>query len=871
MLFVRGHRILLFLYGLALSAVLMPSDAFGSLPPQNADRVMDTITSLDVDASAQETVVSIQGNGRMPSYSTRAIPSPPRIIVDLLTDVPGFKSIHKSVDGTHLTSIRVGHHPGAIRLVLDLTGPGISGFSTKLQAQGLVLTLPETLSVGYLPTTSAGDGSDVTRQAGSLKPQKQNTDPIGQTPAGTNPARTAPDKATRPERVGPDPTGHGLFDAMQALMQVDAGDDEFDIPTYLSAVTAYRAQNWQGAIEHLNRLVQNSPSKTHSEKAYFLLAKTINQLYAPDVDLHFNEIWEAYKDAINRFPYSAYTPDAYLSIGNLFLSSEIYTEAWGYYNLVVEADHYALATARALLKKAQIFTFKKKKVEALDIYRTIIQRYPHIPETIQAKVEMAGILFELNQFSKSLAILESLERYGEDVYAYPEMFRYLGNIYYQTGSYAQAREHLFRFYNCRPDTEESPLILARIADTFRKEGLLEEATKFYRLTLSRHAQTEGALISMYRLAAMQESDGIKADEGLEAELNILGGRLEFPRKIYEDVIQNAISHNRKTPLLQYALLKLSILDQREGKYADSLKRLKEMLKKYPQTTLKREIDETFDKALTILLRNSLDAKKYKYVLNMYQAEKENINALNSTEIYITVGRAAVALKLTDLGIKLFEKAAAQLPNENIPADLLFHLGRAYYERGLSQRAQNQFDLLLNTRPQDVFTADAWMYKGQISFADGDYSKAAGMFAQALQHNDKSCERVNILMYRTKALMQMKSKSDAVQSLVQAQNAARSCLGGDFQMLAQIGKLYMELGEIEKALAAFGAAHDMAGDVQARIRLKIQMARCYELTNQKESYLAIYTEIAEQDDPFWSNVAREKVEAINFKPVGEDTE
>jgi len=806
----------------------------------------------------------------MPNIATRTFPSPPRIVVDLLTDGSGFKSIHKPVNGDNLASIRVGHHPGAIRLVLDLTGPEVSAFSTTMQDQRLVVTLHETDTIGSLQVTSAAAGTGDDTETGSSNTRMQKTSVAAQAPESAGPNETASNSLVVADSVSPQAANPGLFNALQKLMHVDANDDVFDMPTYLSAVTAYQAQNWQGAIEHLNRFVQKSPPSTHVEKAYFLLAKTIDRLHADDLENHFSKIWDAYKDAIYRYPDSAYTPDAYLSIGNLYFRSDIYIEAWGYYNLVIDAKHYALATVQALLKKAQILTFKKKKAKALEIYNSIIQGYPQIPETIQAKVSMAGILFELNQFSKALVILESLEQHSEYAYAYPEMLRYLGNIYYQTGSYTKAREQLFRFYNCRPDTAESPLVLARIADAFREEGLIEEATKFYRLTLTRHAQTEGALISMYRLAAMQESDGIKAEERLQPEFNITGGRLDFPRKIYEDVIQNAIDSNRTTPLLQYALLKLSILDQREGKYVDSLNRLKELLKKYPQTRLKREIEETFGKALTILLQNSLKAKKYKHVLNIYQAEKDNISPINSAEIFITVGRAAVELKLTDLGVELFDKAAAQLPDEKKPADLLFYLGRAYYKRGSFKRAQNQFELLLNDHPKNGFSVDAYMYKGQIFLANGDYLKAAKMFANALQHNDKSCKHVNILMYRTQALMQIKSNQQAVESLVQAQNAAQSCLGSDSQMYAEIGNLHIQLGEIEKALAALGIAHDMESDTRSQMRLKIQMARCYELTNQKDSYVAIYTEVANQDDPFWRNVAKEKMEAINYKPIDSDT-
>ena len=873
------------LLGVIICQVLGQAQA--SPVPDSTMAMLDRITNLDVSKTDGATTIVIQGNGLMPAVATRTIAFPPRIVIDLLATTPRFKSIVKEVSDAKLKSIRIGHHPSAIRLVLDVSGSEVPRFSTSLQDQELIvcLTPPPLKDNSDLPADKDRpqvDGNEVAisilnpiQEVAEFIPVNQKTIEFGLETSGSDPSdkkssnqiQISNNVENRRASVSmPNESVQTIFDADATLAEIETVNPQVDIAGYLNAVMAYQANNWPGALDHLNEFIESSPPNLHVEKAFFLLAKTYDRQYTDSLDNHFNKIWDAYKDAIYRYPESAYTPDAYLSIGNLFFRTQIYSEALGYYNLVIEMDHFAKATISAFLKKAQILSHKNKKREALKIYRLVVERFPQTPGSIQAKVEMAGVMFDLNQFGQARNVLEKLEQNPKFAYAYPALLQYLGDIYFQLGMYSKARKQLLRFYNCRPDTDESPLVLARIADTYREDGLIADATKFYRLTIKRHAQTEGALISMYRLAAMQESGGLTPEEGLVSELNIMGAKLNFPRKIYEDVIQNAIDNNKQTPLLQYALLKLSLLDQREGKYEDSLKRLKDLLKQYPHTNLKPEIEQTFEKTLLSILEKKLGAKKFIQVLNVYQAEKNNIEALNSPEIYIVIARAALALELTDLGDEMFSMAAKQLPDEQKPSDLIYHVGQELYRRGEFRRALAQMDLLLDKDPIDSYSGQAWLLKGQIYVAINEYEKSVQMFARALDHNAKSCQRKDILMLQAKALIHMKSTQNAEQALAQAQGEMASCFDSTFQMYAEIGLLYLQLGEPQRALDVITTAHEMAKDVSSKTRLKILMARCYEHMNQKDSYLAIYAEVANQEDPFWRHVAREKMESVNFETI-----
>ena len=80
---------------------------------------------------------------------------------------------------------------------------------------------------------------------------------------------------------------------------------------------------------------------------------------------------------------------------------------------------------------------------------------------------------------------------------------------------------------------------------------------------------------------------------------------------------------------------------------------------------------------------------------------------------------------------------------------------------------------------------------------------------------------------------------------------------------EIGGLYLHLGYPKKALPIFNDALEIEKEEENRIRLKLKIAQCYRLLDKKEDYLALYDQISTLNDPFWSNLAKERIEEINF--------
>jgi len=824
---------LLFMLVSAMVVLAVHGVSNASAPADAEQGPATGITSISERRSDGADVLMIKADGRFPREHTAWINAvPPKIIIDISLQVPPFESTVQAVSFPGVRTVRVGHHPKTIRLVLDLEGPDIPMFSSAVEGSVLVISLQT-------------DSDDTVETILPFQKSRLVTDPT--------------------ENRGSLQRGAHLYDAQAQLIRLEG----MNAPSvYRNSVAAYTAENWSTAVNYLDEFIETSPESLFTEKAYFLAAKAYDRLHADNSDRHYNAVKQRYEDGIYRYPESAYVPDAYFAIADLSFRVGVAPQSMGYCNLVINLGKQDHATLKAKILKAKLLSAANKTEEALAMYQTIQRQYPDLAEGVQVKIETAETLFKMNRFQQSLGILKTLAQKSENVSRYPQLSRILGNNYYQLGDFTRAREHLFRYYNTSPDAQDGHLILARIADAYREEGQAAAATKFYRLAVERHPDTEGAMISMYRMAEQQENGEIEADKntGTGMGIKVIDSRVGMPREIYAKVVQGALAKDETSPLVQYALLKLAIIDLKDKQYGRSLDRLKHLMEQYPQTRLKKEINRAFEEALLSILEADFKVKKYKRIVNTYQAEKKILAQCTAPRLFLIIARSAMHLELDDLAGEMFKRADLYLPDQKKPADLLFHLAETLDEQGEPRGALAYIDLFIANFPEDKTIADGYVLKGNILSHLNEHAQAANMFSSALDHTYGACARPGILIQKAKALSASGVQEPGYQTLLAADKAAKGCgsVGGD--TLAEIGELYLQSGYPEKALAAIQSDRTAGGQGIHASRLQLVMARCYEELNNKDSYVSIYNEVANQDDRFWGKVAREKMDEISFNAV-----
>ena len=872
---LRGRKTQKIISNLLILAVMLIGQPYLSIAARYpvlsvTDDDLKEVVSISIADGNRGTILTVKSVGKMTMERAMLLDEPPRMIYDLFYDGPPFASVTRSVNNLYLESIRVGYHPNKIRLVLDAKGPDIPKFTHQSGNRELIIVLEAGRQGGI---KSAGSGAKVMDVKETNPPVYKSS--LSEENNGSHETESIPaDSAKAAAAVIIDASimdTSGPKDVFQQepsllpekMMHLDPDDGSEDRALFLKGIEAFKYQRWPESEKSLKHLIKTYPKGRYFEKAYFLLAKSIEQLHSQTTTEHFSEIKSHYEDAIYRFPKSIFIPDALLSVGNLYLKVKNYSEAIGYFNLVIENKTDDIACVKAMIQKGNLLFQKGKYAEALSVYERIIQNYGGSFAVTEAEISAAKALFEMNRFEKSINLLTRLAQKPENIYRYPDISLYLGYNYYQKKDYAEARKNLFRYYNIYPDSETCPMVLSKIGDSYRAEGLMNAATKIYQLVLTRFPQTEGALISLTRLAEEQESGDLKIAEGILAPIDVTGEAIASPQNIYEEVIRESIGKNNNSPMVEYALLKLAVIYRKEKSNGKSLDILKDLLEKYPQSKLLPEIIYALSDTFEAVLEDQGE-EEYIKILNIYQKQQEPVQRLAPPKTFIAVAKAYQRLGLEDMAAELFLKADALLPAGKKPEELLFYLGKYYFEKGQNERGLEKINSLVILYPAGEYSAKAYHLKGGAFQKNKEYTQAIEMFSQALKSRPKTEDRINILVDKARALMSSGLNEEGLAAARAAEQSLAENPEQNQSLYQGVGDLYLHLGRPEEALSLFNRALSFEKNEKNSIRLKFSIARCYEAMNKKSDYIPLYNQLAGLDDPLWSLVAKERLEAIDFE-------
>lgn len=843
--------------------------------------MISRIVSIKTHKSKGQTIATVLGDGKISEYIIKPLKAPPRILVDIVCAARLLGGVSKVVENSDIKIIRIGYHAQKIRIVFDIKGSVVPSFTDKSVDNELIITFKSKEGEDKKEHDNTTNVIEKTKDLATFKknenvkvndipkdienPHKnkvlEEMTPLISETLG-NQKISAPEKGAKnvvKKQNRSKEDGLTKSSPEEKLTQMVEDDGKEDTSIYLKCLNTYKAKDWEGAIENLTRLIKKYPQGRYTEKAYFILAKSYDHLSTEFDSVKYKEIKDHYEDAISRFPTSEYVPDALFSIGNLYFHVKNYYEAMGYYNLVIKKDKGSILRIKALMQKTRVLLLRNRKedaLSALDELETITSEYPNLSERKEARKEKAKILFEMNKFNRSLKILNELNKEDpENIYKHPEISLYIGYNYYQLGDNQKARENLYRYYNICPEREINHLVLNQIGDTYRNEGLIEDAVKFYRMVLERFPDTDGAIISKIRLAEQQEDK-----DWIEKTRKEMGSS----KKIYENIVNDSVDKkDEKNPLIQLSMLKLGITYQKEKEYEKSLKVLKELLEKYPKTSLKKELSHALMVTIEGMLKKDIKNHKHLKIINLYLKDEKIFSMVNAPELFLPVARAFVYINLDDMAIEVFKKADILLADNDKPADLLFTMGKYLFEQDNSEGAFKKFDILIANHPYSKFASEAYQLRGRILLKQKQYKPAADTFIKALKYPVPKCQRARLLIEKAKALTGSNSKENALMAINEVNEIKKDCDFTDYNIDQELGDLYLSLGDVRKALNIFNQVIQTTKEDSSKNPLKLKLAECYWRLNKKEDSLALYNQIISLNDPFWSNLAKERMDEIQF--------
>lgn len=668
----------LFLTAALIASVLSFTQICAADVVSVTDDFFKEIALISVNESNREISLSVRLNQKIEIRSNRSVDSPPRIVYDLFYDGDPFPSVNRSIENAGLKSIRVGYHPGLMRIVLDLKKILPPDFFHRVKDHDLVITL-----------------------------------------------------GTRKES--------GVKKAVSSDNTADAPD--------------------------VSLVVQKSD---------------------PPVE-------------------------------NQAVGKKMYTEA----------------VVKELIKKGDAFLQKGDNPGALFVFEDVIRNYDTLPFITEAEIGAAKALFNMNSFKKSIDLLAGLAQRPGIIPGYPDVLLYLGNNYFQTQNYAGARENLFGYYNISPESKANHLVLSRIGETYRAEGAHEAAAKIYKLVLALYPQTEGALISLTRLAEQQENAVLKTENENKAPAEIIGGEASSPRTIYENIISDSAQGSEKNPMAEFAKLKLAILNRKEKNYAKSLELLLDLLKNYPRSKLTADTIYALGDTFKAVIEDDGGKELYAAVADAYEKKKEQIERYASPELHMAAARAYLRLGQDDRAAGILAGGEVMQPEQE---------------------------------KSGKYTADIYHLKGRMFLKKKEYAKAVEMLSLALKKDPDPEEKISIAADKAFALIAAGLPDDGFAAAREAEKLLEKLPEETRPAIRKIGRLYLDIGRPDEALTLLKRALESEKDEKEKMRLKFAIAGCYQSLDKKSDYMRLYKELAGSNDPLWSRIAGEKMDGAAFNEM-----
>jgi tetratricopeptide (TPR) repeat protein len=263
-----------------------------------------------------------------------------------------------------------------------------------------------------------------------------------------------------------------------------------------------------------------------------------------------------------------------------------------------------------------------------------------------------------------------------------------------------------------------------------------------------------------------------------------------------------------------------------------------------------------------ILKGKLKERRYRTVVNSYVRDEERFLWINSPDLYLDSARAFLNLDIRDMAIELFKKAEPLLPEQERPADLLFHVGSDFVKKGSLAEALLRLNLFLKHYPNDESAFSVYQMKGRIFLKQDRYPEAAEMFSSALRYVPTRGKRARILIDRAKALMKAGNHQEAIDEVRKAEKEIQDSAPYP-SIYEELGDLYLSLGVPKEALSVFTRALSMQTDDAALPVLRFRVAECYKRLGEQEDSLTMYEQIMRLEEPFWSNLAIEKTAEIEF--------
>lgn len=384
------------------------------------------------------------------------------------------------------------------------------------------------------------------------------------------------------------------------------------------------------------------------EETLFAVADIKKEIHKDELEEYFNEISQAYIEAMNANQRSNRVPRSLLNLGLINLRVGNFPEAKAYFKILQDRFPDDENIPSISYYWGEYYYRKGDYKKAADQFQYLIQTYPEHELVKQAAYYLADSLNRTGFIEQAFQIVDYIDKRWPDYYMEnPQFLRLAGDVETKLKKWDLAKNHYFTYYNLNPEAEGSDVVLARLGDLYIRQNEREAAKQIYQKVIEDFPDREGGLVAKMRLA----EEGIY-DEPTLADMATVFDRPynKRPEGIYKEIIQG----HPDSPLAPIAQLKLAMWYGYNKQYPEALTTAQDFIDKYPDNQFIDRARRLGDSVFTLAVPGMVAEGRFGRVVRYWESydfigqkdtKVDDQTKLNVALSYSKVGQPEKALEL----------------------------------------------------------------------------------------------------------------------------------------------------------------------------------------------------------------------------------
>lgn len=629
---------------------------------------------------------------------------------------------------------------------------------------------------------------------------------------------------------------------------------------YDSAQELYKQKRYKEALSNLRYYMDNYPRSELAGDVSFLIGDCYFHLAEKGDVSSYQPAISAFQLALALYPNSEDVPLGLFQLANSYREMKYHYEADENYKLLIDGHPHAECIPDAHFGMAENLFQNDEFDEAKNLFQDFVIKYPQSNHLKQAVFRIADCYVGLKEYGKARkGYEEALNRWAGYTGLSAETLFSLGLTCLKNGDYAKARSVLFLGLNVFPKEDFNHIVLAKIGDTYHKEGKVEEALKIYSQNGLLYPESKGALISEMKMAdiGVNNPGFFNYEQYLE------------PLNVYQQVIEKY----PVTDLAEEALYKQGFAFSEQKRYQEAIVSLKAILEEYPDSDLSRKAFYGVQEILCKLIDSYFSGGKYYLILDTYRKNKDPfLDDIKNTKTLFQVGDSFQQAGLYEDALGIYKKARRIYPR-NYPEDaLILRMGEIYMLEKKYVNANKAFQKLVNDFPESGYRKLAFHSLADSYFQQGHYEKAQLAYLKALEGDQRISRDIKGFFYLGECYQNMGDVPLGIEAYRKAIQTAEH-LGNErvedefviksyfkladclyqsqryldaIEVYTKVAQLYPEDDRVQWALYRIAAGYRKVG------KGKVEMESLRKLVSEKKR------------EPFWERVIDENIRSLEWE-------